>query len=146
MTQPLDLGDPLRDAIIANAAITSLLGVWTGEPAVFTRRPVPASAPYPLILISPDISIGDVDGLTTRLPVPRRDITVFGHQPAQYRVVESIGYLLRAQFHRVRASIQVPGYSVVDITVNGPRVAPSDDQKILARACLLVVKLRDLAT
>jgi hypothetical protein len=146
MSEPLDLGPAFRTAILANDAITGLLATWEGEPAVYTRRPVPDDAPYPLILIAPPASIGDADWLTVRIPRPRLDLIAYGLQPGDYRNVETIGYLLREQFHREPFSISVDGYSVLDIVANGPMPAPVDDQNEVGRAVLLTIRLRDLST
>jgi len=142
----VDVGPAILAALQTNPAITDLLSIWTGEPAIFNRRPPPDDAEYPLAMISPDITIGDQDFLKTRIPVVRRDITIFGEQPDQYRAVETAARKIRTQFHRVRSSLVVEGFSIVDIVVSGPRAAPADDQKLVARACLLTIKLRDLST
>lgn len=143
----LNLAVPIRNAILANAAIASSLGLYEGDPAIFTRRPTPESVTYPIIQISPDISIGDMDFLTARLPIVRRDISVFGEQPGDYRLIENIGYLLRLQFHRQPRAIDLsPNYSVIDIRVTGPMSAPTDDDRLVGRACLCTFRLRDLAT
>jgi len=147
VVEALDLAGPLRTAILSNAEVTALLGVWEGEPAIFTRRPVPTDAPYPLIAIGPDISIGNMDGLTMRLPMPRRDILVYGQQPDDYRTVEALGYLLRAQFHRQRFSVDLsPAYSVIDIVCTGPMEAPVSDDSLVGRALLLQLRLKEVAT
>ncbi len=147
----LDLAPALREAIIGNIAITALLSTWEGEPAVFTRRPTPADAIYPLIQISPDISVVDRDMLVEQIPVIRRDIAVYGDQGpvpdvGQYRIVEQIAYLLRKQFHRKRLSISASGYNVIDIVAHGPMTAPVDDEKLVGRAVLLTIRAQDLAT
>lgn len=142
----LNLAIPLREAVLSNDAVTSQLSQWNGEPAVFTRRPVPSEGLYPMVLISPDISIGNMDSIKTRIPMPRRDLTIVGLQPDDYRLVEDIAYLWRIQFHRQRFSVSVPGFSVIDIVVTGPIPAPVDDAKEVARAVLLQLRLQDLST
>lgn len=146
MSEPLDLAGPIRVAILANSAITPLLAVWEGEPAVYTRRPVSDDAPYPLIVVSNDISIGNQDFLSARIPTPRRDVLVYGEQPDDYRTVESIAYLLRQQFHRQRFSVDAtPWYQVIDIVATGPMTAPSDDERIVGRMVALQFRLLELA-
>lgn len=145
MSADVDIAPGLRTAILANDAIAPLLSVWNGEPAVFTRRPVPSQAKYPMIVINPDASISDVDGLVARRPMVRRDIVVYGEQPNDYRTVEQIGYALRTQFHSKRFALQVDGYETIEIVVAGPRAAPVDSDTQVARAILATVKLEDLA-
>lgn len=148
--EPLDLAGPLRSAILTNTSVTALLSTWQGEPAVFTKRPVPANATYPLIVVSPDASVGNIDFLSARLPMPRRDLIVYGRQnedPDQYRAVEAIAYLLRQQFHRQKFSVDPgPGYQLIELVVTSVMPAPVDDVNTVARAVLLHFKLRDLAT
>lgn len=147
LEQPLDISGPLRTSIIGNSNVTPLISTFEGEPAVFTRRPIPAAATYPLILIGPSISIGDMDGLKVRMPLPRRDLLVYGEQPDDYRAVEAIAFYLRQQFHRQKFAVDLtPDYQVLDIRATGPMPAPSDDQKLVGRAVLLQLKLRDLTT
>jgi hypothetical protein len=145
--QPMDLAGPIRVAILGNSAITDLLGIYLGEPAVFTRRPVPDDAPYPMIQVSPNISTGNQDFLRARLPMPRRDLGVFGRQPDDYRTVEAIAFLLRQQFHRQRFSIDLsPYFNIVELVADGPISAPTDDQMLVGRAVPLRFKLEDLST
>lgn len=141
----LNLAGPLRDALIANGDITALLGTWEGEASIHTRRPVPDGAGYPMGIVNPDVSIGDRDWLTSRRPIVTRDIVWYGQQPGQYRDVEALGYLTRDLFHRKRFSITVPGFHVMQIIASGPHVAPTDDEKTVARAVSLSIHLEALA-
>lgn len=145
--EPLDLAGPIRLAILADADITALLGVWNSEPAVFTRRPTPENAPYPMAIVSPDISIGNQDMLRTQVMVVRRDVSVYGEQPRDYRTVEALAYKLKTLFHRNKFSIDVsPGFQLIDIVADGPIPAPSDSKDLVGRMVLLRLRLRDLAT
>lgn len=141
----MNLAGPLRSALVAFDPIATLLAQYKGEPGVFTKRPIPGDATYPLVLVSPDISITDEDALRTSRPIVLRDLTVFGEQPDQYRVVEQIGYLMRGLFHRQRFAISVPSFHVVEIVAMGPRIAPSDDDDHLARVVPLRIRLEALA-
>jgi hypothetical protein len=137
-----DLAAPIRDALMASADIVSRIGEWKGEPAVFTRRPLPSDAPYPCIAISPDIAVTDFDYLTSGKTRIIRDIIAYGRQPDHYRTVEEIGYLLRALCHRQKGFITAPqGYSVIDIVAAGPVPAPTDDEKTVGRLVSLTFRL-----
>jgi hypothetical protein len=142
----LNLAAPIRSALIGFSAIADKLALYKGEPGVFTRRPTPDGATYPLILVGPDIALTDEDSLKTRRPIVVRDVTVFGEQPDQYREVEALGYLVRGLFHRQRYSVAVPNFKVVEIVAMGPRIAPADDDDHLARLVSLRFRLEDLAT
>lgn len=142
----LDLSEPIREAVLGNPAVAGLLSVYVGSPAVFTRRPVPSAAEYPLVAISPDVSIVDEDFLNTLHPVVIRDVTVYGLQDGAeaYRTVEQVGYELRGMFHRKKFSIVPDGYSVIDIVAIGPIPAPVDDDKLVARVVSLTIRLQQV--
>src|SRR4051812_26701905 len=124
-----DLAIPLRTAVLAATPITALLEAYKGSFPVFTRRPLPADAPYPSIIISPDISLSDQDGINDFRPIQERDITVYGQNDTaeKYRVVEVLGYKIRELFHKQRLAIAVSGWGVVQISARGPIPAPTDD-------------------
>lgn len=144
----LDVGPAIRAALIGNAPIAALLPNWRGGPAVFAYRPVPADAPDRLIIINPDISITDQDGLTSDRPIVARDIAIYGNvgpagDPADDTpIVEALGYMIRALFHRQRFSVQIDGYSVIQALASGPTVAPVDDDKEVGRMVGLTISLR----
>jgi hypothetical protein len=146
MSDQLNLAPPLREALIGYAPIVALINTFEGEPAVFTRRPLPAEVQFPALAISPDVGIADMDGLTARRPLVMRDITAYGDQGRDYRDVEQLGYLIRGLFHRNPFAIAVPGYKVVSIIASGPYVgATSDDASMVARMVGLTVQLAALA-
>ena len=107
----VDLSVPLRDAIIASTDIVIRLATFLDGYAVFTRRPVPGNAEYPMIIVSSDIALGEEDGIHDPRPIIVRDISIYGRNdtPAHYRVVDELGYLVRGLFHRQRTAITVPG-------------------------------------
>lgn len=147
----LNLAAPLRDALINDAGIVALLGSWNGEASVFTRRPTPEGATYPLLLVNPDTSISDQDWITAQKPIVRRDIAIYGQHGTpgsptdQLRAVDSLGYLIRALFHDQRFSISVAGHHVVEIRASGPMAAPTDDAKLVGRIVSLAIHLQALA-
>jgi hypothetical protein len=141
-----DLSSNLRAAIVANSGITALLDAYHGSFPVFTRRPIPDDAEYPVIVISPDITHGNEDGVNDSRPVIVRDIAVYGSNetPETYRVVEELGYRLRDLFHRQPGAITVVGATVVQITTTGPVPGPTDDEKVVARVVPVTVRLAHL--
>lgn len=135
----LDLSAPLRTALINSPTISGLLSEWNEEPAIFTRRPVPSSAMYPFILVSPNVVYLESGPLANERATVVRDILVYGDQEDHYRIVETISNEVRELFHRTRFSISVSGYRVVLITATGPNPAPTDDEKSVARVVTLTV-------
>lgn len=142
-----DLGPSIRAAILANAAITSKLVTWQGEPAVFTRRPIPADSGYPCIAISPDISYGDQDFINSPLSVIMRDVVVYGQQPNDYRAVEQMAYELREMFHRKPWSLGNTPFHVVSINTSGPYIAATEQYasnlpSLLGRVVTLTMRVQ----
>lgn len=141
-----DLSIPLRTALVGHSPITALLPAYKGSFTVFTRRPAPSDATYPIIMVSPDISSTEEDGINDFRPIQERDITVYGKNDnaANYRTVEQIGYLIRELFHAQRRSITVSGWGVVAINARGPIPAPTDDDATVARMVSLTIQLARL--
>lgn len=143
MTDDLDLSVPIRDAVVA--ALGASLPVYNGGLPVFTRRPVPSGAPYPMVVISSDITISEEDGIADERPTIIRDVAVYGVNdvPNNYREVEDIAYAVRHLFHRQRESLDLSAstYGVVDIRASGPRPAPTDDEQTVGRLVELTVRL-----
>ncbi len=142
----LNLAGPLRTALLDNAELVALTGVWNHEPSIHTRRPLPSEAPAKSIAISPDVAIMDRDGLTSRQPVVQRDISVYGGQPDDYRDVEAAAYIIREMFHRQPRAITVEGYQVVQIVASGPSAGPTDDQTTVCRYVSLSIHLLRLVS
>lgn len=142
----LDMLSALRDSVITAAG--GELEAWNGEPAVFTRRPVPDDAPDLLALINPPAAISEADGLTSLRPIPTHDIAIYGRKGApgspedQTRAVERIAGLLQLHFHRNRFSVQPDGFSVIGVEVRGPMPAPVDDDATVGQIISVTVRLR----
>lgn len=144
----LDLKPALRDAVMDISAVTALLAQWKGEPAVFTRRPVPDDAEYPCAVIGKPTMITDEDGLSSDRPVVTHQLAFYGNKGApgsaedQTRDVEAMGFHARTHFHRQRFSVSPSGYDVIDIQARGPFEAPTDDENKVGSAIILQLRLR----
>ena len=138
-----DLAAPLRAALVGASSVTSRLSAYEGSYPVFTRRPMPAGAPYPVVMVSPDISVTDRDGVDDLQPVVERDIAVYGQNDtaAHYRDVEAIAYAVRALFHRRWRALTVSGWKVVSIIARGSIPAPTDDEQTVGRLVTLTITL-----
>lgn len=139
----LDVTSALRTAILADPVLSGLLGETSGEPSVFTRRPAPDGAQYPMVMIA-QVGVEDADFVNTSLPVVTVDVAVYGLQREEYRVAVEIGYTLRRKFHRKRAALAVSGCRVIQIRARGPFVAPTDDEKTTGRVVSLTIQLQEL--
>jgi hypothetical protein len=140
------LGDAIlvgiRAAILDDSTLTDGLGEYEGDPAVLTRVPVPVGATYPMIVIPPAVAVSDGDGLSASRPILVRDLMVYGRQPDHYRIVETLGYMLREKFHRDRSSFAVEGYHVIAVAAQGPVPAPVDDDQTVGRRTTLTIQLQ----
>jgi hypothetical protein len=138
----VDLAEPIRDALVASSEITALLATYAGDPAVFTRRPVPGEAGYPFIVVTPDVTVTDQDGIFDFRPLIVREVIAYSRNDTSenYRKADQLAYLVHALFHRQRRAITVPGWDVVDIVVTGPSPTSQDDQTE-GRSLLLTVSL-----
>lgn len=140
-----DLAVPIRSAILANTAIVADLATYLGVPAVFTRRPAPADAVFPMIIVGGNVVKGNRDGIHDNRPFIQRDVAVYGSNETaeHYRTVETLGDILYAMFHRVRNSIVISdgNWHVVDISCTGPIIGPVDDDHHIGRIVTLNITL-----
>lgn len=143
MTLPLlEVLGPIRTAILSNSAIVPLLAAWNGSAAVFTRRPVPDDATFPLIIVGPLVTRdGTLDGIADHRPSVVLDVSVYGGQPTHYREVDLIAEHLFSMFHQQK-NVTVNGYSTTQILAAGPYPAPTDDEQSIARRVRLNLRLR----
>lgn len=145
----IDLFEPLRDSVMELITADNLkIGDWKGEPAVFTRRPLPDDAPDLCVLINPPAGVTDFDALNSQRPIVVHDIGVYGRKAApgstddQTREVEKFGFALRSHFHRNRFSVRPDGIHVIDVQARGPYPAPTDDEAEVGRMVTLTIRLR----
>lgn len=145
ITHPMMAG--LRKALSEDAGIVLRLEEYKGEPAVFTRRPVPHDAPGRIAIINPG-NISDWDALAVDRPWWSGTIAFYGvkGEPGSdqddTRKVEEAADLARELFHRQRFSVQVAGFSVIEIVAGGPVPGPTDDDNEVARIVSLRIRLR----
>lgn len=146
ITQPVYKG--LRKALCDANGIAILLDQYKGEPAVFTRRPVPEEVEGVLAIINPPIALSNEDLLISDRPVWNGTIAFYGPKGTpgsgqdKTREVEQAADLTRELFHRQRFSVQVEGFSVIDVVAGGPVPGPTDDDNEVARIVSLRIRLR----
>lgn len=143
-----DIAPAALTTLMADAYITSRIGTWKRRPAIYSRRPVPGDAPYPMIIINPNSTVTNFDYLNSIHPWVFRDILVYGQQgedtkKSQLRVVDEVAYRIRELFHRKRFALQVEGYNTVNIVATGPQTAPVDDDQSVGRLVSLSVQLQE---
>lgn len=145
MSDDLDLTIPLREGLLADAGIVAALPSYgSNGKTIFSRRPVPSDAPYPMIVISPDVTLSDNDGIDHERPIVVRDIAIYGkNEPASnYRQVEDVAYAVRHLFHSRKDTLPLTGiYKLIDIRASGPRPAPTNDLQTVGRMVELTIRL-----
>lgn len=141
-----DLSAPLYAALMGNSDIVALLGQWQDSASIFTNRPTPPDAAYPMIVTAGDVTRSDQDLIADPVLEIVRDVSIFGQNTStgnvnQTRVCDSIALKVRDLFHRQRASITVDGWDVLDIVATGPIVGPTDDDVSVHRLVTLTIRL-----
>lgn len=134
----IDLSASIRTRILSVTDITSLLTNYKGSKPIFTRRPAPSDAAYPIIMISPMVGGGiDDDFLKRQRREVTYDLAVYGTNDTaeNYRKVEKLGFLIAQVFHRLdHFKFETPeGWQLVRAKSFGPMPAPTDDQKFIGR-------------
>ena len=137
------MSQTIRATLAADDFINSNLAQYLGDITIFTLRPVPSDAPYPMIVVDPNKADVDVGGLNYNQLRILADINVYGVTiPASnVRLVDQLAYEVFELFHRNRYSVQVPGWQTARIWCNGPTQIPSDDDMRVGRLISLTAEL-----
>lgn len=137
----IDLQPAIRSVILNDLSISSLLPAYNGSKPIFTRRPTPTDAPYPLVLISDTVADSQQDYLACGHRVMTYDVAVYGYNdtPANYRLVQDIARRIANKFHRLKSyEITMPlGSSLIQSTTIGPLSGPVDDDNKIGRVVIL---------
>lgn len=144
-----DLTLAIYNAILGSAEITANLPAYKGSFPVFTRRPIPADdpPPFPLIIVSQNITLSEDDGIRDFRPIIVRDVAIYhsNELPANYRLTDVIAQSVRRLFHRQRNSLAPPaGWSVVDIQAEVPIALELDQDQATARIVQLNIRVAAL--
>lgn len=141
----IDLQPTIRSRIIQDAEIISLVSVYKDSFGVFTRKPVPEDAIYPMIVISPIVTDREEDWITCQKRTLTYDIVVYGNNDdaVKYRNVEKIASRLTTIFHRMpRFSLTMPeGSSFIKSTASAPMPAPVDDNQKTGRIVIVNIEV-----
>jgi len=133
----IDLQPAIREYLLNDVTISSLLPTYNGSKTIFTRRPAPEAAPYPMVLISPLVGDLENDFVTCGRRTLTHDIVVYGLNDiaTNYRNVETIARHIQTIFHRMPSySLDMPtGSSLIEATAIGPLSAPVDDENKVGR-------------
>lgn len=145
----IDLSSQIRQAIL-NDPLSADISSFSGSKAIFTRRPAPTGATYPMVFIGPQIASSQSDYVNGKL---RRtiiyDVLTYGQNDdaAKYRTVEKITFAIGLKFARPSPFvIAAPtGFSIVGISGTTPSPAPTDDLQIVGRMISVTIILQETA-
>lgn len=134
----IDLQPSIRQYVLNDTEFISELAEYQNSKAVFTRRPVPEDATYPLAIVSPIVGEREVDFISCYgRRILTYDIIVYSNNDSSesYRSVERAAYRLTKILHRVdRTAFSLPsGVSLIATTASSPFRAPTDDFVKIAR-------------
>lgn len=136
----IDLQPAIREFILNDVEISSLLPTYSNSKTVFTRRPVPQDATYPMIIISNLVTDLENDYVNCGRRTLTFDISVYGQNDTatNYRNVERISMRLQTIFHRMQKySLNMPtGSSLINTVALGPLSAPVDDETKIGRVVI----------
>ncbi|WP_427023038.1 tail completion protein gp17 [Aureimonas ureilytica] len=132
------LADAIYARLAGDALLTASLGTWEGNPSIFTFRPVPDGAEYPIALAAEVVSDVNADAVTARGRQIVRDIAIYGKAESQFDAVEAAAERVRALFHR--QPLEVDGFRVIVVTASGPMSGPAEPDEI-GRIVTLTIRM-----
>lgn len=142
----IDLQPTIRTFLLNDVTISSKLSDYSGSKALFTRRPVPQDASYPVGIISPIISDIETDYISCAERRALQYNVIFysnNDTSSSYRDVESLAFRAANLLHRAdRFAFVMPQNStLIQTTASSPFPAPTDDIVKVARGITLNVEV-----
>lgn len=141
----INLKPNIRAFLVSDSAITSKITTYKGQPAIFTRRPVPEDAQYPFIVISSQIPSGRSDLVDAVRGNYVHDVIVYAqnNDNTTYNTCEQIAFLLSQKFLRLQSTdMSIPsGYQIIDAVGIGPFDAPTDGDTTVAKGVSVSFRL-----
>lgn len=133
----INLSQSILQFLLADTNITSKISAYQNSFAIFTRRPVPTDAKYPMIVVSPLVADTDLDFLRCKRRILSYDIAIYHNNDAaaNYRLVEDLGFYIARKFDKLpRTAMTLPvGVSLVKTLARGPIQGPGDELVKISR-------------
>ncbi len=123
---------PIRDVLIADATLVSLVGAYdppgagAAEPKVFSTDPIPEGAEFPFIVISGPVSDepfdqkGSIGGRQVLV-----DIRCYTDRTGSAAAIRTLAERVRTVLHR--QTVAVAGLTWIDTRIGGPIVADEEE-------------------
>lgn len=135
----ISLASNIRQFIVADATFAALVADYKNSKAVFTRRPVPTDATFPMAVVSSLVTSRIDDLIDENRRTLTYDVILYDDNDtvtSQTNAESAINRLITL-FHRNRSMPVPSGWRLIDTVANGPFNAATDDQAKVARAVTL---------
>jgi len=144
----MNLQPAIRSFALADSTFSSFLTAYKGSKALFTRRPVPEDAAYPLAVVSPAITYRESDFVSgTKHFYLTHDFLIFdtNDSSSSYRAVEDAAFRIRNLFHRLDVnSFNTPsGYRLLLCLADYPIPGATDDLIKVSRVVQLTFDITE---
>lgn len=136
----------LRDKVVSDTPLSTLLSSYKDSKAVFTRVPVPEDAKYPMVVITGPTTDNELDFLDcSQMREVTFQIVAYNENDSaeDYRTCESIAYRLNKIFHNMDTfALTLPsGVKLLKSSASLPFAAPADDLQTVAKGIILTLKI-----
>lgn len=136
----IDLSVAIRKHLLTIQDFVDIIANYNNSESIFTYRPVPQDAPYPMCIISTTLGGNDSDYINCFKRNILYNVIIYDKNltPNQYVNIERAANTVARSFHRMNpTSLDIQGVRVVSVTASNPFPAPTDDNETIARAITL---------
>ena len=136
----IDLSIAIRKHLLTIQDFIDIIAPYKNSYSVFTYRPVPEDATYPMSVISTTLGGADSDYINCFKRNIQYNVIVYDKNlsPQNYVNIENVANSIARSFHRLSpTSLDLSGVKVVSVTASNPFPAPTDDNETIARAITL---------
>ena len=128
----MDLTPNIRSFLLADATFVGYLATYLNSKALFTRRPVPTDATYPMGIVSPLVTYREADFVNGKKKFTiTHDVMLFdtNDSSTNYRNIQAAADRVRKIMHRLdRTAFVMPaGYQLIMCRADEPIPGATDD-------------------
>jgi len=120
----MDIQGALVTAMLADATLVSLVSTYKSVGAIFAEEPVPESADYPFIILSPTIGASNLDTTSEDGSEINVDVQSFMAEAGDSRPHEILGDRIRTVLNH--ATLTISGWTNVHTECQDPLPIPTD--------------------